>query len=53
MKRKDKKEQYIQHRGESGDVKEVIKNYDLEMRIVRKVPKTYYSSEGALKPTNR
>jgi hypothetical protein len=46
MRRKNKKEQFIQLRG---NVKEVLRNYDLEMKIVHKVPKSYYSSEGTLK----
>lgn len=46
MTKKYRKEQNIQH---GGDVKEVIKNYDLELRLIRKVPKTYYSKEGAVK----
>lgn len=47
MKKKDKKEIRIaEHRG---NVREVLKNYQLEMKIVRKIPKSYYSSEGGVK----
>jgi hypothetical protein len=46
MKKKNMKEQSIQLRGE---VREILNNYDLEMKVVRKVPKTYYSNEGTIK----
>lgn len=46
MKKKNMKDQNIQLRGE---VKEIMINYDLEMKVVRKVPKTYYSNEGTIK----
>lgn len=46
MKKKNLKDQNIQLRGE---VKEVFTNFSLEMKVVRKVPKTYYSNEGTIK----
>lgn len=46
MKRKDKKEKYTQLRGDSQDL---MKRFDLEMRMARKQPKIYYSQEGAIK----
>lgn len=46
MKRKDKKEKYIQLRGESQDL---MKKFDMEMRMARNQPKIYYSQEGAIK----
>lgn len=45
MKKVDKKAQTIQYRGEA---KEIMKNYDLEMKMVRRVPKVYYSREGQM-----
>lgn len=46
MKRKDKKEKYIRLRGDSQDVE---KKFDMEMRMVRNLPKIYYSEEGGIK----
>lgn len=46
MKRKDKKEKYIQVRGDSQDL---MRRFDLEMRMARKQPKIYYSQEGEIK----
>ncbi|HLP74133.1 MAG TPA: hypothetical protein VK155_14605 [Bacteroidales bacterium] len=46
MKRKDKKEKYIQMRGESQDL---MKRFDMEMKMARKQPKIYYSQEGQIK----
>lgn len=45
MKKIDKKAQKTEYRGE---VKELMRNYDLEMKVVRRVPKVYYSREGEL-----
>jgi hypothetical protein len=50
MRKKDKKEQVIQLRG---NVKEVLRNYDLEMKLVHKVPRSFYSSEGTLKQSGK
>jgi hypothetical protein len=50
MKKIDKKAQPIQYRGE---VKELIKNYDLEMKVVSRVPKVFYSMEGKMIKTEK
>ncbi len=46
MKKKEKKEKYINYRGED---KILERNYNIEMQIARRGPKIYYSKDGALK----
>lgn len=46
MKNKVKKEKYAQYHGQD---KDLIKNYTMEMQIVAKSPKVYYSRDGLLK----
>lgn len=31
------------------DIQEVVRNYQLEMQIVHKIPETYYSDAGGMK----
>lgn len=53
MKKRERKEkEYVGYRGNTGNrgnYNEIIKNYQLEMKIVHKVPKSYYSEEGGVK----
>ncbi|HLN55796.1 MAG TPA: hypothetical protein VK207_07375 [Bacteroidales bacterium] len=46
MKNKEKKVKYTQYHGQD---KDLIRNYTIEMQIVAKSPKVYYSRDGLLK----
>lgn len=46
MKQRKKKE--IKYSEPRRDVQEVVRNYQLEMQIVHKIPQTYYSEAGGM-----
>jgi hypothetical protein len=47
MKKRTRKKEVknIEHRGNN---EELTRNFELRMKIVRKVPKSYYSEEGGV-----
>lgn len=47
MKTKERKARMnIEHRGNN---KELLKQFELQMNVVHRVPKSYYTSEGEMK----
>lgn len=47
MKKRERREKReIEHRGYDH---EVSRNFEMEMNVVRKVPKSYYSRQGGMK----
>lgn len=50
MMKLDIKTHPVQYRGE---VKELIKNFNLEMKVVSRAPKVFYSREGKMIKTEK